>query len=235
MCAKYGRNLPIELCDTTIEVYREKNDMIASMWKAMSRAAIQAVLNPGMTYKVRGKITFGMSSTLPFPALMMRLPSGHHLIYPYPRLKDIWMYKKNKYSSEAEAVAALNRARAKAKKEKAEWDEKKNRVWKTTQITFFGPDPITHQWGRQSTYGGKLLENAVQATAGDFMAYGMIHAEKAGYEIFLTVHDQALSHYRPELGHTQEGFRSALCTLPAWAEDFPLDATCDITPFYTKD
>jgi hypothetical protein len=80
-----------------------------------------------------------------------------------------------------------------------------------------------------------IVHNCVQATAGDFMSHGMVTAEKAGYNIFLTVHDQALAEYHPEKGNTKEGFRKALCDLPSWASDFPLDASAEITPFYTKD
>ena len=227
MCARYGQHLDMELCDRTVEVYREQNHMVASMWKALNNAAINAINNPDMTYRVRGKITFGMARTLPYPALFMQLPSGHKLVYPYPKLRRIWIFRKHKFTTKVEAEAAF-----KAVKEKGKLKEK-DRVWETTQITFYGPDPITHQWGRQDTYGGKLLENAVQACAGDFMSHGMVIAEREGFETFLTVHDQALAKATP--GKTKEEFAAALCSLPVWAKGFPLEASCDVTRFYTKD
>ena len=240
-CEKYGQTVDNETCKAAVAAYREENAEVASMWKSMNRAAVQAIENPGERYKVRGKITFYMAGKLPFPALLMRLPSGHHLVYPYPELITIWMFNKQKYSTRGQAEAAYKMWKVRFERDKKagklteeELEEKEPRVWETQQISFLGID-INHQWGRQTTYGGKLLENAVQATAGDFITHGVLQAEKEGHEIFLVVHDQALSSFRPEKGHTVEVFRTALCSLPEWAGDFPLEATCSAVPYYLKD
>ena len=78
-----------------------------------------------------------------------------------------------------------------------------------------------------------IIHNCVQAIGGDFMISGLLAAEKAGYPAFATIHDQALC--IKEEGMTADGFREALCTLPPWAEGFPLEATAGEVPFYTKD
>lgn len=50
-----------------------------------------------------------------------------------------------------------------------------------------------HQWVRHSTYGGKLVENIVQAIARDIMGVGTRNAEAAGYPVILRVHDEILA------------------------------------------
>ncbi len=229
MCLKYGRDLDDELCQTSIKVYREENPDIVSLWRAMQRGAVNAIENPKNRYRVRGKITFYMARELPYPALIMRLPSGHNLVYPWPKLRKVWIFQKKKYPSLYEA----NKAWKKAKKE--ETLEEDDRVWETQSIHYMGVDPLTKRWGPRTTYGGSLTENASQAIAGDFISHGVLRAEEKGYEIFTLIHDQALSAYRPEKGHSVEEFRDLLCVLPPWALDFPLKADCGIQPFYTKD
>lgn len=66
------------------------------------------------------------------------------------------------------------------------------------------------------------------------MSIGARAAQKAGYRIFMLVHDQALAYFEPEKGQTVEEFERLICTLPKWASDFPLKAECDLVPFYTK-
>lgn len=228
MCAGYGVNLSDEVCQAAVSAYREKNDKIVSMWKLMQQAAVNAIENPEEVFLVRDKIKFFMARTLPYEALVMMLPSKHCLFYPLPQIRVQWMFKKNKYETEEQANYAFERARKSGKLE--DYD----RVWKTKAISFWGQEPISKKWMRRDTYGGKLLENAVQATAGDFMSIGARAAQKAGYRIFMLVHDQALAYFEPEKGQSVKEFEQLICTLPKWAGDFPLKAECDLVPFYTK-
>lgn len=77
------------------------------------------------------------------------------------------------------------------------------------------------------TYGGKLTENITQATARDLMAYGMKVAEKAGYKIITTIHDEIVSEVEANTGDVTE-FENLISRLPMWAEaeklPFPLKA-----------
>lgn len=229
MCAGYGRNLPDDLCAATVKAYREKNDRIVSMWKIMQKTAVQAIENPDMSFTVRNKLVFRMATTLPFPALLMVLPSGHQLVYPQPALKQIWIFQKKKYNTQEEAMNAYHRAKRRGELEEGD------RVWETTQISFYGLDQHTKQWGRITTYGGKLFENSVQATAGDFLTHGALLVEAAGYRPFMWVHDQILSYFDRKKGHSKEQFKTLMCQNPKWALDFPLEAECSIVPYYLKD
>jgi DNA polymerase len=77
------------------------------------------------------------------------------------------------------------------------------------------------------------VENACQAIGGDFLSHGLLVADEAGYETFAVIHDQALAPVKD--GLTLEGYTDALCTLPDWAEGFPLAGDGGIVDFYTKD
>ncbi|WP_455258527.1 DNA polymerase, partial [Peptoniphilus asaccharolyticus] len=47
-------------------------------------------------------------------------------------------------------------------------------------------------WIAKDTYGGTLVENIVQATARDCLAYSMINLDKQGYKIVMHVHDEVI-------------------------------------------
>jgi len=89
-------------------------------------------------------------------------------------------------------------------------------------------------WGRVATYGGSLVENATQAIAADFMAYGAINASRAGYKIVALIHDEALSANDPLAGQSAEHFVECLTKLPPWAEGMPLAAEGGEVEFYQK-
>lgn len=89
-------------------------------------------------------------------------------------------------------------------------------------LRYWGVDSKTRKWTRQDTYGGKLVENIVQATARDIMAEGMLRAEAADYPIVLTVHDEVIA--EPTRDKTVEEFVDLLTEVPEWAEGCPIDA-----------
>jgi len=103
------------------------------------------------------------------------------------------------------------------------------------QITYFGVNQYTRQWGPIKTYGGKLVENATQAFARDILAYNMPAIERAGYEIVLSVHDELLTE-TPDSGEFSVDTLSAMmATPPPWAEGIPLAAAGFETLRYRKD
>lgn len=103
------------------------------------------------------------------------------------------------------------------------------------QITYFGVNQYTRQWGRIKTYGGKLIENATQAFARDILAYNMPAIERAGYEIVLSVHDELLTETPdiPEFNADELG--AMMATAPSWAPGIPLAAAGFETYRYRKD
>jgi DNA polymerase len=86
------------------------------------------------------------------------------------------------------------------------------------QLTFMGVDTYTKQWKRQSTYGGMLVENVVQAISRDVMAEAMLRCEWSGlYEVVLSVHDEVIAECEEGLGNIEE-FMMLLTILPPWAK-----------------
>jgi DNA polymerase bacteriophage-type len=103
------------------------------------------------------------------------------------------------------------------------------------QITYFGVNQYTRQWGRIKTYGGKLIENCTQAFARDILAYNMPAIEAKGYEIVLSVHDELLSETPDTDDFNADELGAMMATAPSWAHGIPLAAAGFETYRYRKD
>ncbi len=79
-------------------------------------------------------------------------------------------------------------------------------------------------WTRLYTYGGKMVENACQAVAGDVLKDTMPAIEAAGYEIVLTVHDEDVTQTPDTPEYNADELSRLLATPPIWAPDLPLAA-----------
>lgn len=77
-------------------------------------------------------------------------------------------------------------------------------------------------WIRQTTYGGKLVENITQAVARDILANAIVNLEEQGYQIVLHVHDEIIAEM-PK-GVQLEPFEQVMSTMPDWAKDWPVIA-----------
>lgn len=103
------------------------------------------------------------------------------------------------------------------------------------QISYFGVNQYTRQWGPIKTYGGKLVENCTQAFARDILAYNMPAIERAGYEIVLSVHDELLTETPDTTAFSHETLSAMMASAPPWAEGIPLAAAGFETYRYRKD
>lgn len=79
-------------------------------------------------------------------------------------------------------------------------------------------------WIRLETYGGKLTENVVQATARDILANAIMNLENAGYPIVLHVHDEIVSEV-PINTKSLEAFEAIMGCMPSWAAEWPVKAS----------
>lgn len=103
------------------------------------------------------------------------------------------------------------------------------------QIQFAAWNVYKKAWCHEPTYGGKLVENACQASARDVMAYAMPVVEQMGYNIVLTVHDELVTE-TPDNPDFTSGRLSALLAAGAeWTEGLPLAAAGFETQRYRKD
>jgi DNA polymerase len=103
------------------------------------------------------------------------------------------------------------------------------------QITYFGVNQYTRQWGRIKTYGGKLIENATQAFARDILAYNMPAIEAKGYQIVLSVHDELLTETPDSDEFNADELGQMMSIAPPWAKGIPLAAAGFETARYRKD
>ncbi len=99
--------------------------------------------------------------------------------------------------------------------------------WGSTQpkLRFMGVNSQTKKWERQSTYGGKLVENVVQALSRDLMDEAMRRIDAMGgpYEVLLTVHDEVVAEVPKGKGDLAE-FEKVMAEVPAWAAGMPVAA-----------
>lgn len=79
-------------------------------------------------------------------------------------------------------------------------------------------------WIRIETYGGKLVENYVQATARDILAHAIVLCEANGYPVVLHVHDEIVCEL-PKGAGSVAGLESLMMLLPPWAAAWPVRAS----------
>ena len=78
-------------------------------------------------------------------------------------------------------------------------------------------------WIRMYTWGGRLVENIVQATARDLQRFAILNQEKAGYPIVLHVYDENVAEV-PEGWGSVEEFERLMSLTPDWAAGWPVKA-----------
>lgn len=93
---------------------------------------------------------------------------------------------------------------------------------------------IKGRFVREKTYGGKLIENIVQGIAFDLMMEGMYSAERAGYPVIGTVHDEILT-LRQRGTSDVRALEKIVCDVPSWSKGIPLAAKGFVCERYKKD
>lgn len=101
------------------------------------------------------------------------------------------------------------------------------------RITFWGQNQTTRKWSKQETYGGKLVENIVQAVARDCLVEKLLQLEAAGYNIVFHIHDEVIIDARQDqhLADVVEIMKKPV----SWAPDLPLNADGWEGEYFTKD
>jgi len=106
----------------------------------------------------------------------------------------------------------------------------------TPTIWYEGVVQETKHWGEIDTYGGKLVENCVQAIARDLMASTLMSLDEAGHEVIAHIHDEVI--VEVEKSSAKQKYAEIVSLMektPKWAKGLPLKADGYITPFYLKD
>ena len=106
--------------------------------------------------------------------------------------------------------------------------------WGNPSITYMGKDQATGKWTRLETWGGKLTENLVQATARDCLKEAMLALRDEHFDIRAHVHDEVIISERIG-GRSVEDVCRIMGATPSWATGLPLRADGYETPYYKKD
>jgi DNA polymerase len=106
--------------------------------------------------------------------------------------------------------------------------------WGKPSITYMGMDQTTKKWKLIETYGGKLVENCVQAIARDCLAEAIERLEAANYPVVFHVHDEVVVECAAKRASLDD--IAAIMGQPvSWAPDLPLGADGWVGAFYRKD
>jgi DNA polymerase len=92
---------------------------------------------------------------------------------------------------------------------------------------------MTKKYTRKDTYGGKIIENIIQATARDLLASALLGAERKGYKPVMHVHDEIVVEVPEGVGSTKE-FEKIICAAPAWGKGCPISAEAERVKRYRK-
>lgn len=102
------------------------------------------------------------------------------------------------------------------------------------QITYWGVDQKTKRWGKQTTWGGKLLENIVQAFSRDCLAVLMKKLRDRLYQQIMLVHDEDVMDIPKNFGSLDEVLGLMKEPIP-WAPGLPLKGAGYRNEWYFKD
>jgi DNA polymerase bacteriophage-type len=101
-------------------------------------------------------------------------------------------------------------------------------------LYYYGLNQTTKKWERVSTYGGKLVENVVQAISRDCLAESLKRLHLAGFQTVMHIHDEVVLDVPKEKADLDK--IAAIMSEPIeWAPGLPLKAEGFISEFYKKD
>lgn len=91
---------------------------------------------------------------------------------------------------------------------------------------------VGNKWDKIESYGGKFVENIVQAIARDILAEAMMRLEKKGFNIVMHIHDEVVIESDSS---SIEEVNQIMSIVPGWAPGLILDADGFESEFYKKD
>ena len=109
--------------------------------------------------------------------------------------------------------------------------------WGGASLSYMGMDQTTKKWKRVETYGGKLVENCVQAIARDCLAQAIENLEAEGLPVVFHVHDEVVIDIAP-FDNDKEMLSKVVSILTRpipWAAGLPLGADGWVGRFFKKD
>ena len=197
--------------------WRDAHERLVQGWWDLQDAAIDAVANPGAVVPVLGghvRYVFARGF------LWCSLPSGRVLAYFNPHVVTV----------DTSYIEMPDGARIKLdelfeNEEKAALEDGGMLVRQSRRrVDYEGYEGEKKRWATMNLYGGMQFNHIVQGTARDIMVDGMLEADRRGYPLVLTVHDELLAECPAGFGSADE-LAEIMSTVPAWVVgDLPLAA-----------
>lgn len=100
-------------------------------------------------------------------------------------------------------------------------------------ITYEGVDSVSKKQIRLTTYGGKLVENIVQAIARDILGYAMLNLKARGFDIVMHVHDEIVVEVENKVSSVDE-ICEIMCEENPYLKDLTLRADGFESMYYKK-
>lgn len=100
-------------------------------------------------------------------------------------------------------------------------------------ITYEGVDSVSKKQTRLTTYGGKLVENIVQAIARDILGYAMLNLKARGFDIVMHVHDEIVVEVENKVSCVEE-ICEIMCEENPYLKDLTLKADGFESMYYKK-
>lgn len=97
-----------------------------------------------------------------------------------------------------------------------------------------GSKTTSGRWGKLEIYGGKIVENAVQAIARDCLCAAMARLTRAGYKICAHIHDEVILEMPEGKGNLDEAI-AIMCKNAPWNEGLVMNADGFEAKYYQKD
>lgn len=109
--------------------------------------------------------------------------------------------------------------------------------WGNPSVSYMGQNQKTKRWERVETYGGKLVENIVQAIARDCLAIAIENLEAQGLHVVFHIHDEVVIDTPAWADNdTMLDTVTKIMTKPIpWAQALPLNADGWVDKFFKKD
>lgn len=103
-------------------------------------------------------------------------------------------------------------------------------------LFYKGMDQIKKTWVDVDTYGGKLIENIIQALSRDVLFTSMQRLKSEGFDICMHVHDEVVAEVEQHAGESLLDYMGLVMAKPIdWAPGLIMTADGYTTDYYKKD
>lgn len=190
-----------EIAKIAVTKYREKHWPVTELWENYQNAAMAAIKNPGKRYRV-DRVKFFVDGRF----LFIELPSGRRLAYADPKV--IWEKVEIK-NDEDEVTSSFSADKI---------------CYYAVNLKAKRSETVIPKWALEKTYGGKIVENVVQAVARDLLAEAIVRADAKGFDVLFHSHDEAVAE-APKGRFNPSEYNKVMTELPAWADGLPIKSS----------